>query len=91
MPYVVYSSHQVDIRCENIRLDVYYTGTQRTVDERRPMEQLQWHVLLALLNLIVFLACLADWNETPSVKNLFAMLAWGASTSFWLTRCEIPV
>lgn len=55
------------------------------------MEQIQWHALLALLNCVVFMACLSDWNETPSAKNLFSTLAWTASTSFWLVRCEVPV
>lgn len=55
------------------------------------LEQEQWYILLALLNCVVFMACLADWNRDSSVKNLFSMLSWAASMTFWLTRFSIPV
>ena len=51
----------------------------------------QWYILLAMLNFMVFMACLADWNRDSSVKNLFSTLVWAASTTFWLTRFSIPV
>lgn len=55
------------------------------------LNQEQWYALLALLNCVVFMACLADWSEDSSVKNLFSMLAWAASTSFWLSRFSVPM
>ena len=61
------------------------------MDERWLMEPIAGDSLLALLNCVVFLACLADLSQTPTVKNLFAMLAWCASTTFWLEKCVIPL
>lgn len=55
------------------------------------LEQEQWCILLAMLNCIVFMACMTDWNKDPSAKNLFSMLSWAASMSFWLLRGVIPV
>lgn len=46
---------------------------------------------LAALNMVVALLCLLDLAFSPSLKALFACLAWCGSTYYWVARGGIDV
>ena len=49
-----------------------------------------WCMLLAALNACEAWLCAMDWRETPTRRNLWALLAWLGSTAFWVVRAWAP-